>query len=189
MGEGPLTSMAFPPWSPSDLKDVREEALRTPTAGCQACKGDQVPARRVGRPRKLTPACVQRLSDLKKTRLEAGALPAPPPAAPAAVQPAAAASSEEVPAAEPPRSEAASTPVQPGPGAPSAKAAAARQASQSRRRGLASEDQGPPRRVRWDLWGQESPAGVSRLQQSGGKPGSSFGSARGEERRTRLGGE
>ena len=85
--KGPFEAMVFPPWSTSDLKESRAEALWTPTAGCQACEDDQAPVRRVGRPRRHTPACLQRQAELKRMRLE-GVVGVVPPelqqAAPAA---------------------------------------------------------------------------------------------------------
>ena len=154
----PFASMVFPPWSPNDLKDVRAEALWTPTAGCQACEDDQATVRRVGRPKKHTPACMQRQSDLKRMRLDGqtGALPSPPPATPAAVQAepvaaAAAAVAADPVAAEPPQPGAAQAPVQPGPGAASAEAHAAWETTTATRR-VAEPVNTPTKRVRWDLW-------------------------------------
>ena len=62
--------MVFPAWSQNDVKESRQLTAWTPTDGCQACEDEKAPVRRVGRPKKHTPACVQRQADIKKMRLE-----------------------------------------------------------------------------------------------------------------------
>lgn len=59
-------AMAWLPWSTSQAH-APEDVPWTPTEGSQACEEESQPSRRVGRPRKRTAACRQRMAEAKRT--------------------------------------------------------------------------------------------------------------------------